>query len=60
MSVVSPNTVFHLIIISTLKIFNLSKCYFGAVVYGNGTRGGVVNIITKIPSKDSARIVLKV
>ncbi|MGX3045251.1 TonB-dependent receptor [Helicobacter sp. T3_23-1056] len=31
----------------------------GAVVYGNGTRGGVVNIITKTPSKDFARIVLK-
>ncbi|RDU67051.1 hemin uptake system outer membrane receptor [Helicobacter didelphidarum] len=31
----------------------------GAVVYGNGTRGGVVNIVTKAPSKDFVRIVLK-
>lgn len=31
----------------------------GAVVYGNGTRGGVINIVTKTPSKDFNRIVLK-
>ncbi|TLD82832.1 TonB-dependent receptor [Helicobacter trogontum] len=31
----------------------------GAVVYGNGTRGGVINIVTKIPSRDFNRIVLK-
>ncbi len=31
----------------------------GAVVYGNGTRGGVVNIVTKAPSKDFTRVVLK-
>ncbi|WP_295699221.1 TonB-dependent receptor [uncultured Helicobacter sp.] len=31
----------------------------GAVVYGNGTRGGVVNIVTKAPSKDFVRLVLK-
>ena len=31
----------------------------GAVVYGNGTRGGVINIVTKMPSKDFNRVVLK-
>lgn len=31
----------------------------GAVVYGNGTRGGVVNIVTKTTSKDFNRLVLK-
>lgn len=31
----------------------------GAVVYGNGTRGGVINIVTKTPSKDFNRLVLK-
>lgn len=31
----------------------------GAVVYGNGTRGGVINIVTKMPSRDFARVVLK-
>ena len=31
----------------------------GSVVYGNGTRGGVVNIITKKPSKDYARFSLR-
>ncbi|WP_254422342.1 TonB-dependent receptor plug domain-containing protein [Helicobacter bilis] len=31
----------------------------GAVVYGNGTRGGIINIVTKMPSKDFNRIVLK-
>ncbi|RDU59894.1 hemin uptake system outer membrane receptor [Helicobacter marmotae] len=31
----------------------------GAVVYGSGTRGGVVNIVTKAPSKDFTRVVLK-
>ncbi len=31
----------------------------GAVVYGNGTRGGVVNIVTKKNMGDFARIVLK-
>lgn len=31
----------------------------GAVVYGNGTRGGVINIVTKMPSKDFNCVVLK-
>lgn len=31
----------------------------GAVVYGNGTRGGVINIVTKMPSHDFTRVVLK-
>lgn len=31
----------------------------GAVVYGSGTRGGVVNIVTKKPSKDYARFNLR-
>ncbi|MWV72255.1 TonB-dependent receptor plug domain-containing protein [Helicobacter saguini] len=31
----------------------------GAVVYGNGTRGGVVNIVTKKPSKDYANFNLR-
>ncbi|RDU65126.1 TonB-dependent receptor [Helicobacter sp. MIT 14-3879] len=31
----------------------------GAVVYGSGTRGGVVNIVTKKPSKNFARAILK-
>ncbi|MDO7253223.1 TonB-dependent receptor [Helicobacter cappadocius] len=31
----------------------------GAVVYGNGTRGGVVNIVTKSNKKDSVNINLK-
>lgn len=31
----------------------------GAVVYGNGTRGGVINIVTKAPKNDYFRFVLK-
>ena len=31
----------------------------GAVVYGNGTRGGVINIVTKKPNKDFYRGILK-
>ncbi|MCR4941164.1 MAG: TonB-dependent receptor [Campylobacter sp.] len=31
----------------------------GAVRYGSGTRGGAINIITKIPTKDKASITLK-
>ena len=31
----------------------------GSVIYGGGTRGGVVNIVTKKPSKDFARFSLR-
>lgn len=31
----------------------------GAVVYGNGTRGGVINIVTKAPKMDYFRFILK-
>ncbi|MGX2970865.1 TonB-dependent receptor [Helicobacter sp. T3_23-1059] len=31
----------------------------GSVIYGGGTRGGVVNIVTKKPSKDYARFSLR-
>ncbi|STQ86156.1 TonB-dependent receptor [Helicobacter muridarum] len=31
----------------------------GAVVYGNGTRGGVINFVTKAPSRDFLRFVSK-
>lgn len=31
----------------------------GAVIYGNGTRGGVINIVTKAPNNDYFRFMIK-